>query len=210
MENPGQSRVEIEKRERRNTNGGSSCRIRWEADARNDRASSIDLPFRDPIIMRHTLPFARRAAAVLLLLAVGCLKGTEPATPSNPATETFAASLGVDLSKMTKVSEDLYYQDIVVGTGTTAAVGQTINVFYTGWLANGTQFNSNVGKTLLSRPIGVGALIPGWDVGVPGMKAGGKRRLVIGSNLGYGPGGSPPVIPGNATLVFDVQLVSVQ
>jgi len=163
--------------------------------------------------MRHTLPFARRAAAALLLLEVGCLNGTEPGTPSNPATETFAASLGVDISQMTKVSDDLYYQDIVVGTGTTVTVGKTVNITYTGWLANGTQFDANT----FSFPIGVGFVITGWDVGIPGMRAGGKRRLVIGSNLGYGssghpagPGGIPPAIPGNATLVFDVQVNSTQ
>jgi FKBP-type peptidyl-prolyl cis-trans isomerase FkpA len=160
--------------------------------------------------MRHHLQFTRRAGAALLMsFAAGCLNGTEPGTPSNPATETFAASLGVNLSQMTKVSNDLYYQDLVVGTGTAVVAGKTVNVTYTGWLVNGTTFDSNVGGPLASFPIGVGAVIAGWDLGLPGMKAGGKRRLVIGSNLAYGAGGRGS-IPPNATLVFDVLVASVQ
>ncbi len=159
--------------------------------------------------MRHTLPFTRRAAAALLLLAAGCLQGTEPGNPSNPATETFAPSLGVDLSQMTKVSNDLYYQDVVVGTGTTVVGGKTVAVTYTGWLVDGTKFDSNVGLSPTSFPIGVGAVIAGWDLGIPGMKVGGERKLVIGSNLGYGPGGRGSIGP-NETLVFDVKLISVE
>jgi FKBP-type peptidyl-prolyl cis-trans isomerase len=162
--------------------------------------------------MYRPLPFARRAASALLLLVVGgCLSGTEPAsgTPSNPATETFATSLGVNLSQMTKVSDDLYYQDLVVGTGAQAAAGKTVSVTYTGWLVNGTVFDTNVGKPVFPFILGIGQVITGWDVGVAGMKVGGKRRLVIGSNLGYGGSGNGP-IPPNATLVFDVQVASVQ
>jgi FKBP-type peptidyl-prolyl cis-trans isomerase FkpA len=156
--------------------------------------------------MRHLFPFTRRAAAALLVLAAGCLSGTDPGTPSNPATETFAASLGVNISQMTKVSDDLYYQDVVVGTGTNVTAGKTVTITYSGWLANGTRFDSNT----FSIPIGVGAVIAGWDLGIPGMKVGGKRLLVIGSNLGYGGGGNSPAIPPNATLVFTVQVTNVQ
>jgi FKBP-type peptidyl-prolyl cis-trans isomerase FkpA len=159
--------------------------------------------------MRHSVPFARRAAAMLLVLAAGCLKGTEPNNPSNPATETYAASLGVNISQMTKLSDDLYIQDLVVGTGTQAASGKTLSVTYTGWLANGTQFDSNVGKAAVSVTLGAGGVIPGWEIGLVGVKAGGKRRLVIGSALGYGPM-DYGVIPANSTLVFDVQVISVQ
>ena len=106
--------------------------------------------------------------------------------------------------------------DLVVGTGATASAGKTITVTYTGWLYDagktdnkGTQFDSNVGKTAFSFVLGAGQVIPGWDQGVPGMKAGGKRRLVIPPSLGYGASGNGP-IPGNATLVFDVEVLSVQ
>lgn len=160
--------------------------------------------------MRHHIPFTRRAgAALLVLFAAGCLQGTEPGTPSNPATETYAASLGVNISQMTKVSDDLYYQDLVVGTGTTVTTGKTANVTYTGWLVNGTRFDTNVGGSPYPVMVGVGGVIAGWDLGLPGMKAGGTRRLVIGSNLAYGASGYLS-IPPNATLVFDVQVISVQ
>jgi peptidylprolyl isomerase len=160
--------------------------------------------------MRQPFSFVRRFAAVALLLPfVGCLKGTEPTNDgpgSNPATETYAASLGVDISQMTKVSDNLYIQDVAAGNGVQATVGKSVNVKYTGWLANGTQFDANT----IAFPLGVGAVIPGWDLGLVGMRVGGTRRLVIGSSLAYGSGGNPPAIPGNATLVFVVQLLSAQ
>ncbi len=151
-----------------------------------------------------------RAASLLpLVLLAACLSGTDPGTPSNPATETYAASLGVNIAQMTKISDALYIQDLVTGTGATAASGHTIGVTYTGWLVDGTQFASNVGKAPLSFVLGAGQVIQGWDLGLLGMKVGGKRRLVIGSDLAYGSGGYLDIRP-NSTLVFDVQLVSVQ
>ncbi len=106
--------------------------------------------------------------------------------------------------------------DLVVGTGATATAGKTISVTYTGWLYDaskpdnkGTQFDSNVGGAPFSFVLGAGKVIAGWDQGVPGMKVGGKRRLIIPPNLGYGAAGVGP-IPGNATLVFDVEVLSVQ
>jgi FKBP-type peptidyl-prolyl cis-trans isomerase len=107
---------------------------------------------------------------------------------------------------MTKKSADLYIQDLVVGTGAEATSNHIIRVTYTGWLKNGTQFDSNVNWAF---QLGVHGVISGWDQGIAGMRVGGKRRLVIGSNLGYGPAGNPPRIPANATLVFDVELVSI-
>src|SRR5215471_10859037 len=140
--------------------------------------------------MRHPLSFARRfAAAALLVPLIGCLKGTEPTNDgpgSNPATETYAASLGVNISQMTKVSDDLYIQDVATGGGAQATLGKAVNVKYTGWLVNGTQFDANS----IAFPLGVGAVIPGWDQGLVGMRVGGTRRLVIGSALAYGPGGN--------------------
>lgn len=132
--------------------------------------------------------------------------------PSVPATETFAASLGVDISTMTMIHPDLYYKDVVVGTGTPdAARNKIITVFYTGYLKDGTVFDSNVGKDSLRivlTDIGRSGVITGWVLGIPGMKPGGKRKLVIGSSFGYGArdGGVPP----NSTLVFDVELKRVQ
>jgi FKBP-type peptidyl-prolyl cis-trans isomerase FkpA len=155
---------------------------------------------------------ARHASFALALLvsaaACGSDSPTAPSEPSDPATETFAASLGVNLSAMTKKSADLYVQDLVVGTGTEAASGRIVRVTYTGWLKNGTQFDSNVGKSTLAFLLGNHDVISGWDQGIVGMRVGGKRRLVVGSNLAYGAAGRG-TIPANATLVFDVELVSI-
>ena len=153
---------------------------------------------------------SRTLLSVPLMLLAACLSGTDPGSPSNPATDTFATSLGVNIAQMTKISDALYIQDLVVGNGvTTAASGRSVSVTYTGWLPDGTQFDSNVGKTPLPFTLGAGQVIEGWELGILGMRAGGKRRLVIGSAMGYGSGGNGAIRP-NTTMVFDVQLLSVQ
>ncbi|QJR38162.1 FKBP-type peptidyl-prolyl cis-trans isomerase [Gemmatimonas groenlandica] len=110
---------------------------------------------------------------------------------------------------MTKKNDNLYVQDLVVGTGAEAIAGRVIRVTYTGWLVNGSRFDTNVGGAAFIFTLGAQQVIPGWDQGVVGMKVGGKRKLVIGSALGYGNQGQSP-IPANATLVFDVELLGVQ
>lgn len=129
--------------------------------------------------------------------------------PSNPAVETYAASLGVNISQMTRKSDDLFIQDLVVGTGAEAVAGRSIDVHYTGWLVNGTRFDTSIGGAPLVFTLGVGQVIAGWDQGVAGMKVGGRRKLVIGSNMAYGRTGQGP-IPPNSTLVFDVELLAVR
>lgn len=129
--------------------------------------------------------------------------------PSDPATDTFAAALAVDLNAMVKKSSVLYVQDLTVGTGAEAVVGRTLGMIYTGWLANGTKFDSNVGGANFSFLLGAAQVISGWDQGIVGMKVGGKRRIIMGSALGYGAAGQGP-IPANATLVFDVELKTLQ
>ena len=119
------------------------------------------------------------------------------------------AALGVDLTAMTKKSAVLYVQDLTVGTGAEAVTGRVLGMVYTGWLANGTKFDSNVGSQNFTFTLGAGQVIAGWDQGIVGMKVGGKRRIIMGSALGYGANGSGP-IPGNATLVFDVELKTLQ
>ncbi len=104
----------------------------------------------------------------------------------------------------------LKYVDQVVGTGEMAVAGKTANVHYTGWLENGKKFDSSVDRGQpFSFPLGAGRVIKGWDEGVQGMKVGGKRKLTIPSDLGYGSRGAGGVIPPNATLVFDVELLGV-
>jgi peptidylprolyl isomerase len=105
----------------------------------------------------------------------------------------------------------LKYTDLVVGTGTTPQRGQTVTVHYAGTLENGKKFESSLDRgTPADFRIGVGSVIKGWDEGLMTMKVGGKRRLVIPSALGYGPQGRPPDIPGNSTLIFDVELLGVK
>lgn len=109
-------------------------------------------------------------------------------------------------------SSGLQYWDLKQGTGTTASAGKTVSVHYTGWLAsNGKKFDSSVdrGQPFMFQ-LGAGQVIKGWDEGVSGMKVGGKRQLRIPPELGYGSRGAGGVIPPNATLIFDVELLAVK
>ena len=103
----------------------------------------------------------------------------------------------------------LVIEDLVVGTGATAAVGDTVNVHYVGTLTNGTKFDSSYdrGQTFAFR-IGAGQVIAGWDQGIPGMRVGGKRRLTIPPSLAYG-NQAVGSIPASSTLVFEIELVSI-
>ena len=108
-------------------------------------------------------------------------------------------------------SSGLKYIDQTVGTGASPAPGKMVTVHYTGTLDNGSTFDSSVGRGQpFTFKIGVGQVIKGWDEGVMSMKVGGKRKLIIPGNLGYGAMGSPPKIPPNATLHFDVELLDVK
>jgi len=114
-------------------------------------------------------------------------------------------------------AQGLTKTDTVVGKGTEAVAGKTVVVHYTGWLHDaaakdkrGKQFDSSVGRGPFSFPLGAGRVIKGWDEGVAGMKVGGKRTLIIPPELGYGARGAGGVIPPNATLVFDVELLEVK
>jgi FKBP-type peptidyl-prolyl cis-trans isomerase len=109
-----------------------------------------------------------------------------------------------------KTASGLQYWDIQVGTGPEARTGQKVKVHYTGWLTSGKKFDSSVGGKPFDLRLGAGDVIKGWDEGIPGMKVGGKRQLRIPPDLAYGAKGYPGVIPPNATLIFDVQLVGVQ
>jgi peptidylprolyl isomerase len=115
----------------------------------------------------------------------------------------------VDEADYTVTESGLKYYDLVEGTGDPAAAGQTLVVNYTGWLEDGTQFDSSVGGSPYTFSLGAGSVIAGWDEGLVGMKVGGKRQLVIPAALGYGDSGSG-IIPGGATLIFEVELVEIQ
>jgi FKBP-type peptidyl-prolyl cis-trans isomerase FkpA len=105
----------------------------------------------------------------------------------------------------------LVIEEITVGTGAEAAAGQTVTVHYTGWLTNGTKFDSSKDRNdPFVFPLGAGHVIKGWDEGVQGMKTGGTRKLTIPPALGYGARGAGGVIPPNATLVFEVELLATR
>jgi FKBP-type peptidyl-prolyl cis-trans isomerase FkpA len=104
----------------------------------------------------------------------------------------------------------LKYEDLISGEGALAEVGRRVSVHYTGWLTDGTKFDSSVDRhEPFTFMLGKGMVIRGWDEGVQGMRIGGKRRLTIPPQLGYGAAGAGGVIPGNATLVFDVELLEI-
>ena len=105
----------------------------------------------------------------------------------------------------------LKYVDTVVGTGKSPTQGKSVTVHYTGWLTDGKKFDSSVDRgEPFQFVLGVGSVIAGWDEGVATMKVGGKRKLTIPPSLGYGARGAGGVIPPNATLIFDVELLKVE
>ncbi|KQQ96671.1 FKBP-type peptidyl-prolyl cis-trans isomerase [Massilia sp. Leaf139] len=137
-------------------------------------------------------------------LALFLAAGTAAAAPAAPAAPAARAA-------------QLQITDTVVGKGKQAASGNTVVVHYTGWLhapkspkGRGKQFDSSVGGEPFTFPLGMGAVIKGWDQGVAGMKVGGKRTLIIPAELGYGKRGAGGVIPPGATLLFDVELIDVK
>lgn len=152
-----------------------------------------------------------------LLFALGLALGTaacreEPVGPKPiPVEDTeFNPDLGVDLEEMTKTESGLYYLDLEVGEGDTAIAGRTVTTHYTGWLADGTKFDSSYDRDEpIEFTLGVGRVIPGWDEGLQGMQVGGKRQLVIPYYLAYG-GRSNGKIPAYSNLVFEVELIAVQ
>ena len=131
--------------------------------------------------------------------------------PSDPNPLLFAMADQTNNQENSKITESgLSITDIAVGEGDQAKQGQTVTVNYTGTLENGDQFDTSIGRAPFSFPLGAGRVIKGWDEGVVGMKVGGKRRLTIPPELGYGSRGAGNVIPPNATLTFEVELLEVE
>lgn len=147
-----------------------------------------------------------------LFAASGC-GGTDSTGGDASATveeTTFASSLGVDIPNSIRTENGAYYRDMVIGTGASVSAGQLLNIKYSAWLSDGTPLAGNAGtNTTLPFHLGIHEVISGWDEGIPGMRVGGKRQIIVPPALAYGGGGSGP-IPGNAVLVYVIEIVSAQ
>jgi FKBP-type peptidyl-prolyl cis-trans isomerase len=160
----------------------------------------FDLIAESPV--RIALPLA-----VAFLLAA-CSLDDFRSRPLNPP---IARELAVNEDELTTTPSGLRYQDVTEGDGAEARAGDTVSVHYTGWLTDGSQFDGSRGRGApLTFQLGAGRVIAGWEEGVAGMKVGGSRKLVVPAQLGYGARGFPPVIPPNATLVFDIELLGIK
>lgn len=157
-------------------------------------------------------PLLTLTAAVALVAAACGGNGGRKASAASGTSDfgTCAAAASFDSTEMKTLSDGLLYRDFQEGSGPAASRGDTVRVHYTGCLTDGTKFDSSHDRgEPFQFVLGTGMVIPGWDEGLMGMRPGGERRLVIPSDLAYGSRGAGGVIPPNATLIFDVELLSV-
>ncbi len=168
--------------------------------------------------------WAIAAVCVAALIAIGCERSREAATPATTATRApavvatapapaggAAAPGAAGTEETVTTASGLSYVDVKPGTGASPQAGQTAVVHYTGWLTDGKKFDSSRDRgTPFRFRVGQGQVIKGWDEGVATMQVGGVRKLTIPPQLGYGAAGAGGVIPPNATLVFEVELLGVE
>ena len=156
--------------------------------------------------------FRLLSAAAMLVLAAACNSDPVSVPQADPATTQFATALNVNIATMTRTASGLYFRNAVLGpdTARVAAAGDSVTVRYTGWLSNGTQFDSNrdAGEPPFGFTLGTRRVIAGWEEGLVGMRKGGRRILVIPPSLAYGPDAYRG-IPGNSILVFDVEMLDI-
>jgi FKBP-type peptidyl-prolyl cis-trans isomerase len=146
----------------------------------------------------------KRSAGMLLLAVAVCGHAISSTASAKPEEKK-------DDQKIVTTKSGLKYIDQTVGTGTEAKAGDIVDVHYTGWLKNGSKFDSSKDRGRpFTFPLGGGRVIKGWDEGVAGMKEGGKRKLIIPYDLAYGEDGRPPTIPPRAELTFEVELIKVK
>lgn len=160
--------------------------------------------------MSHATPLLLVA---VLMVTTGCgslvaVSGLPTCVTPGPAS---VADHFNETVSLTTASNGLKYGDLKVGCGAVPRKGQTVTIEYTGWLTDGTTFDTSrsPSRTPFQFPYDTGVVIPGVDQGMAGMRVGGRRRIVIPPSLGYGAQGAAPVIPPNATLIFDVELVGI-
>lgn len=140
------------------------------------------------------------AVVAIFFIFVNPFAMQQDAQPGLPGDTTIGTNTGA--------AGNLIVQDETIGTGAVVTAGDMVSVNYTGKLQDGTTFDTSVGKAPFEFTVGAGNVIPGWEQGLIGMKVGGKRLLIIPPQLAYGPSGYGP-IPGNATLVFEIELLKV-
>jgi peptidylprolyl isomerase len=176
-------------RKRKTRRGGPSSRATYSSKKKSDQSTKLII---------YLVIAALAIGALVYLFSLLTNTRESPSTTATPGAEVTTPS-------------GLKYIDEVVGTGESPAPGKAVTVHYTGTLADGTKFESSLD---LNKPytfvIGRGTVIRGWDEGIMTMKAGGKRKLIIPPNLGYGASGNPPDIPPNATLYFDIELLDIK
>jgi len=169
----------------------------------------------EPQQLKKVLVPVLAIAGVMLLVGLILLIGNDSPDPAKPKSQTNTNNDTDDMSKSLPpvdgpewkdIGAGLKIWDVKDGDGEAAPEGATVSMHYTGWLPNGEVFDSSVTR---GDPLNMslGRLIPGWQKGIPGMKPGGIRRLYIPFDLGYGPRGSPPKIPPNTDLIFEVKLL---
>lgn len=159
------------------------------------------------------LDTVRILSAIALIVSAGACASSSPSdttiSPQPIAGDvertTFDPTLNVHLDSMTKRASGLYVQDILPGSGAVATRGRTVVVRYEGWLPNAKEFDSGE----LTVTLGTFKTIPAWEEGLLGMRVGGKRRLIVPPNLGYGSRGAGDAIPPNSVLVFDMEVTAV-
>jgi FKBP-type peptidyl-prolyl cis-trans isomerase len=149
--------------------------------------------------------------ALALIGVAGCTKKDDSATTTESTSTADTSTAATQSAAAPAAGGELKIEDVKVGTGKEAVAGKRVTVHYTGTLTDGKKFDSSVDrKQPFSFNLGKSEVIQGWDQGVAGMKEGGKRKLTIPPNLGYGERGAGSVIPPNATLLFDVELLKVE
>jgi peptidylprolyl isomerase len=149
--------------------------------------------------------------ALTLMGVAGCTKKEDTATTAESTSTATTSTTASEVAVAPAAGGELKMEDVKVGTGKEAVAGKRVTVHYTGTLTDGKKFDSSLDrKQPFSFNLGKGEVIQGWDQGVAGMKEGGKRKLTIPSHLGYGERGAGSVIPPNATLLFDVELLKVE